>query len=187
MDTRAEHSFNSKGVPMCEPTTLALLSLGITTAGSVAGLGAQAATSKSQAAARDAQAEEIRKAELANYDQLQIRQQQETQAAGQQIQANQIDAAKARSTATVAAGEAGVSGLSVEALLADLYGQEARFKDGVTQNLENVTDSLSLEAENIQRTSTSQTNNLPTPDRPDYIGAGLRIANAAAGFTNRVS
>lgn len=182
---RVGHSFNSKGVPMCEPATLALLSLGLTTAGTVSGVAGQAANAKAQSAANDEQADEIRKAELANYDQLQIRQQQETQAAGQQVQANQTEAAKARSTATVAAGEAGVSGLSVEALLADLYGQEARFRDGVTQNLENLTDSLSLEADNIQRTSTSQVNNLPTPKRPDYIGAGLRIADAAAGFLER--
>lgn len=172
---------------MCDPFTLAAASLAITTAGTVAGVGAQVARASAQSKAQARQVDEINSATIANYDQLQARSVQEVEAASVQAQQNQIEAAKAKATALTAAGESGVSGLSVDALLRDLYGQEARFNSGVAVNLENTAESIETSAENVRREGKSQVNSLPAIDRPNYLGAGLRIAEAGLGFSSRIS
>ena len=56
---------------------------------------------------------------------MRVQQRQEQVAAAQRIQASAKRAREARATARVSAGEAGVAGLSVDALINDLTRQEA--------------------------------------------------------------
>ena len=172
---------------MCDPATLAIASLAITTTGSVAGIGSQMAQASAQSKANERQAENIQESAIANYDLLASRREQEEGAASQQIMASKIDAAKARATATVAAGEAGVTGLSVDSLLADLNRQEANYADGVNQNLGNTRDQLDVEAGNIQRGATSRINSLPTVQAPNYAGALENIATAGVKYYQRTN
>ena len=110
---------------MCSPALIA---------GSVIG-GLQAANSISgQRQAAKAQAEVQRRASLAENDRIskeyasmRMSQAQERIAQAQRISAAQTKARIARSTARVSAGEAGVAGISVDALVNDLTRQEALF------------------------------------------------------------
>ena len=58
---------------------------------------------------------------------LRTQQAQEQVAAAQKLQANKTRAREARATARVSAGEAGVAGLSVDALMNDLTRKEAMY------------------------------------------------------------
>src|SRR5262249_22943099 len=86
----------------------------------------------------------------AQYRQLQARQQQEADAAAHKLGVAAREGAEARSTALVAAGEAGVSGLSVNALLNDFMAQETRQREAIRSNLAGSTDQLRSEMEGVQ-------------------------------------
>jgi hypothetical protein len=61
---------------------------------------------------------------------------QHREAASDELLQKRIDALKARATAKVASGEAGVTGLSVNALLADFVAQQSRQEQAVQTNYE---------------------------------------------------
>jgi len=95
-------------------------------------------------------------------------------------------AAEARATARTASGEAGVAGLSVEALLNDFTTQEGRYRYGVRRNNELVTDQLTAEMEGARAQAQGRINsilslNLEPVSRPKYLGAALRIGGDALG------
>ena len=136
---------------MCEPATISLalggLAIVTSAATGIASYVGQSRQAQADAAyqtqlAQARNQEILENARLANEaylrqsEQLNLRQQQESEQASQNIQKGQIDAAKQRATARVAAGEAGVSGLSVESLFADYYRQEDVFKESVRRNRE---------------------------------------------------
>ncbi len=117
----------------------------------------------------------------ANYDQLALMAEQERAASEQQIMENDRDALEATERARVAAGEAGVQGLSVDALLADMYGRQARFTDNVTQNLENRSQQIEFEGSNIDRGYRSSVVNLPQVNKPSYLGAAIEAGSGVFG------
>ncbi|MBW9073294.1 virion core protein, T7 gp14 family [Agrobacterium deltaense] len=116
---------------MCDPITMVAAALG--TAQTVTGYIGE----RQAAAAQNAMVRENQKAANANlvreYADVQTRQIQEEDAAAVQKQDISREARAARATTMAAAGEAGVSGLSVDALLADVYGKEATAKDRISQ------------------------------------------------------
>jgi len=166
---------------MCEPTTIMATTAAISAAST-----ATSAIAKNQQAEAQAQHQQQvfqRNKERALEARTQkvfmenLRQQQEAQAASQRIQKTERQAAEARSRARVAAGESGVSGRSVDALLADFYQQEAEFRSAVQHNLqlsdrqsEARKDSLVTQQEG--RVAAAQ----PQPvQRPNFLGAALQI------------
>jgi vacuolar-type H+-ATPase subunit H len=61
---------------------------------------------------------------------------QERHQASAELLEKKIKAAQARSKAVVAAGEAGISGLSVDAVMGDIFAQEGRQTAAIMQNFE---------------------------------------------------
>lgn len=169
---------------MCEPTTLFAIGAGLSLAQGVASYASASSAANAQEKQNRAQAKNIREATFANYDQLELRRQQEEEAAGQNLTENQIEALKATETAQVAAGEAGVSGLSVDALLRDLYGQEARYRDSVQTNLDYTTQDISHQKDNVHRSGVSQVNSLQPVQRPSFLGAALKTGTGIYGAYN---
>lgn len=103
--------------------------------------------------------------------------QEEAAAAGERQEvAREGRAARAR--AMTAAGEAGVSGLSVDALLADFYGREAEFMDRSYQQVEWSHQQLTENMHGIRSQAEDRINAVPKPVKPSFIDAGLRIAGA---------
>lgn len=70
------------------------------------------------------------------YASLQNKTQQERHAASAELLEKKVKAAQARSKAIVASGEAGVSGLSVDHVLGDIFAQEGRQTAAIMQNFE---------------------------------------------------
>ena len=159
---------------MCEPTTLMALSI----ASSVAGVYGQQQAANAQEAMNQRQYDNIMQARAANINQTNLMQEQERESAMQRQEQNNLRARAAQSTATVSAGESGISGLSVDALLADLGTQQNRFNTSVDTNFDRTTQAIAIQRDNASINAASQINQLKTPQAPDYLGAALRIGQA---------
>lgn len=181
---------------MCEPTTLVAASLALTAASTAATIYSQQQAMDAQAATNQRQYENQMAAYKANVAQSnmdlvnldRLKRQEAEDASAKMITANS-DARRDMSKATVAAGEAGVSGLSVDALLAELGGKAGRTNSTIETNYLRRNDALEMDRSNIYTTKTnnwaqtaSAINSLKTPTQPDYIGAGLRIAGAGIQY-----
>ena len=163
---------------MCEPSTLAAATLAVSVAGTAASFIGQQQQADSMEGQARSNADAIRQDTVNSYEQLQLRRVQERDAAIEEKMSAQSDAVKARSAARVSAGEAGVSGLSVDALMADYYGQEGRYADSVDRNYENTSQQIDQEMRGVQAAGTTRINSLPRGQRPSFLDAGLRIAGA---------
>ncbi len=184
---------------MCEPTTwaIALTGLSIVTsaASSIANYAGQQQQATAQATYQQQLAQErdeqiLENNKLANESYLQqaqqinLGQQQEAEKAAQEIQSAQREAAQARARTRVAAGEAGVAGLSVESLFADFYRQEAVYRESIRRNRE---FSKQQAKENIrglrgeaQGRIASIKPYIPEPIvRPNFLGMALEIGTDA--------
>lgn len=113
---------------------------------------------------------------------LRTQQAQEQVAMAQKLQTNKTRAREARATARVSAGEAGVAGLSVDALMNDLTRKEAMYNNSVnTQGqMLDVRRELSLRDAGL-----GFTNNMLRINRPieevDYAGA--LVSGATTGLS----
>jgi hypothetical protein len=98
--------------------------------------------------------------------------------ATQKLTENNKAARAAQASATVSAGEGGVSGTSVDALLRDLAGQAGYDNTNVEENYLRQNQVMNARRENAFNSTVSDINGLLTPQMPDYLGAGLRIGQA---------
>ena len=158
------------------------LALSITS--TVAGVYGQQQEAKAQQAYNEQQAKNTMAAYRANLEQTNLMQSQEHAAATQKVNENNRAAEAAKATARVSAGESGISGLSVDALLANLSGDQARYNESVNQNYENASMAIDNQRTNAQVNAASQINSLKTPKSPDYLGAALKIGQAVYDYKN---
>jgi hypothetical protein len=101
--------------------------------------------------------------------------------ASQQITETHIAALKGRGTAYAAAGEAGVTGLSVSALIDDYYGREGRRVDSIDQNYEMDRDYMRANMESTRATAEQRINSVKQAAEPSFADAAIRIFT---GITN---
>lgn len=116
-----------------------------------------------------------------NYDQLAAMNEQSRAAAEQEIMENDREALRSTEMARAAASEAGVTGLSVDALIRDMYGKQARFRDTVNVNLENQQRQIEFEKRNVSASTQSQLNSLPPVEPPNFMGLALRAGTGIFG------
>ena len=157
--------------------------LALSVASTVAGVYGQQQQVKAQNAYNDQQAKNAMEAYKANLEQTNLMQAQEHAAATQKVNENNRAAEAAKATALVSA-ESGIPGLSVDALLANLSGEQARYNESVNQNYENASMAIDNQRTNAHVNAASQINSLKTPQSPDYLGAALRIGQAAYDYKN---
>ena len=165
---------------MCNATALLVLNA----ASTAAGVYGQQQQAKAQNAYNDQQAKNAMESYRANIAQTNLMQSQEHAAATQKVNENNRAAEAAKAKASVSAGESGISGLSVDALLAELSGEQARYNDSVNQNYQNASMAIDNQRTNAHINASSQINQLKTPQSPDYLGAALRIGQAAYDYKN---
>ena len=148
---------------MCTP--LAAVAIGAAqTASSIIGQRQQA---QMQEQAQATASSQERQRYLAEVSAMRTQQQQEMVARAQRIQEASKRGMEARARARVAAGESGVSGLSVDALLGDLSRQEAQYTFSEQQQAEmtDVNRQIQLKEAGIGF-------NRPI-EQPDYLGSAL--------------
>lgn len=151
--------------------------------GAVVGI-AQAAVgfaqAQQQAAAQEAQHQQNRLDAIAaandRYAALNRKTLQEQEAASQQLMEKRIEATKAEATAYVASGEAGVTGLSVDALMQDFRAQQARREASIYTNFEYQRMANEDEADATYHQTVGRINSVPRPAKVSaapYIVQGL--------------
>ena len=162
------------------------------TALAIASVASAAGTVVSQSQAADAQAisnqrqyENTMRAYRENVNQTNLMQQQEREGSLMKVEDNNMKARAATSTAQVAAGENGISGLSVDALMGDLSFDQNRYNSSVQTNFDNAQGSIRNQRENVYSNAASSINGLQTPAAPDYLGAGLKIAQAGYNYNQQ--
>jgi len=172
---------------MCDFMTIASIGLGI--AGQMMEYSAAKSQYQAQMEIQKQNAINASLAAEANYSNLNIRAQQEDAARHQNQFESNIEAAKAASTLEVAASEGGVSGLSVDALLHDIYAQAGRHEAALSLNQRMSRDYLKGEMRAAELGGQNQINSVPIPEKPSFapylinaFGSGL---NAYAGYKQR--
>jgi hypothetical protein len=151
---------------MCDFITIASIGLGI----AQAGMGYAASSAQ-----YDQRMEEVRqnainasKATENNYAGLNIRAQQEDAAMVQQKTETNIEAAQAAASVEAAAAEGNVGGLSVSAVLGDLYAQKGRSEAALDSNQQMRRDYLAGEKLAAEAGGQNQINSMPLPEKPSF-------------------
>ena len=167
---------------MCEPTTIALI------ASAVIGYAQSNRAANAQERFQNRQFENASRSANANFlaqaAQQNLRIQQEEESVQQEAQFTEVERSRATSSAQVAAGAAGVSGLSVDALLAD-FDRSAAMQTSVGQrNLSLFRRQSAEELRGIRIQAENRvTSYLPQPvQRPSTIGLLAQVGGAAYGY-----
>ncbi|QUG89066.1 hypothetical protein GR140_09920 [Pseudomonas putida] len=164
---------------MCEPVSIAMAVVGALSA--VAGhqqaeVAAKVQTKQHEQNQRNAQA-----ALRDSYIAIQNRQQQEAESAAQQVEERRRESVRQMSSAYAAAGEAGVSGFSVQSILADIGATAARDISTIEQNRDWSLDQLNSEMSGARNQAMSQMNATTAGVRPSGWATALQIGSSAVG------
>lgn len=168
---------------MCPPiaaATIAKISLASTIASTGMSLMAQRNQAKMQAASQRAAAQRENARYRREATAQRLKEGQEDLALTREIQESTSKARAARSTATVAAGEAGISGLSVDALLDNYTRQEADYRFSLTEQnrLTGVNNQLALDEMGFRSQANQIRINQPIK-KPDYLGGMVNLAGSS--------
>ena len=169
---------------MCEPTTmaattLAKLQMATAAASTLMSLTAQKNAAKAQGAAQAAAA----RRENARYQReataQRLKEAQQDLALANEIKEASRKSKEARATAVVSAGESGVSGLSVDALIDDYTRQEAehRFTLNEQARLTGINNQLQLQEAGFRNQDNLIRINKPI-QKPDYLGSAVNLAGS---------
>lgn len=155
---------------MCDPTTIAITGLILT-------VGSEALSAKGQNDQSNANKAAATKAAIEGSRDITLLEQQQQAVASQTIASADRQARQAKALASVSAGEAGVAGASVDALLNGIDRDLAALKTTTHQNLDMTI--AQLEREKISGRTTAQ-NRIAEVPSVNPFAVGLRIGGAAA-------
>ena len=163
---------------MCPP----IIAVGLGIAQMGAQISGQRQMAKTQAKVQANASAAERQRYLQEVSSMRVQQGQEQVAAAQRINESAKKAREARATARVSAGEAGVAGLSVDALINDLTREEAEYSFATQQQLQmnDVGRSMQLQNAGLGFTNNMLRINKPI-EKPDYLGAA--ISGAQTGMS----
>lgn len=156
---------------MCEPTTLAAATFALGATQAVTGYvgGKQAYEENARNAISAANT---------TYAYQQNKINQERAAAVSKNISNSIASLKQAGSVNAAAGEAGVHGLSIDALEGDVYAQGGRASEAIDQNYEFQRTAIIGEMEATKAKTQNQINSVKNPS---LLDAGLQILSSAVG------
>ena len=164
---------------MCEPTTLMLISMGITAASGAVEIKAQKEQAKAQKKAQDAASlREMERQQMSMRSERMQQGDEETTIAAEQLKAN-VETESAISTTTVAGEAAGVSGVSAGLNIQDYERKNAQYQGALAMQTR-MNDSarrLSL-ANSGQQYVGNMANINKDIAKPDYLGVGLKTAGS---------
>ncbi len=140
----------------------------------------QAASAQARAQANATELEQQRFLDQANS--ARVQQAQANIASAQRIRSASLQAEQARARATVAAGEAGVTGLSVNALVDDMTRREAQFRFSENQRQDMSDTNLALSMNDAAMRSRMNLLGINQPiQQPDLLGSlmtGLQVGTS---------
>jgi hypothetical protein len=160
---------------MCAPAALLGLQLAVSAASGVIGFMGQQQAYGEQVTEYNQNAENARTAAINAWEADQTRANQEGAAATQKKFEANVQTAEAAATAETAAGEGGVSGISVGNLLGDFYAKKGRYNDSVDTNLGFTRNYLTAETKSQQAQYQGQINSVPIPTPPSFAASLVNI------------
>ncbi len=158
---------------MCDPATALTIASGVASF-----VGQQQAASAQEAANEQGRQLAIQNQQL-QIRALQNQEDEDSKRAAEALADNSRAAEALKATARVSAGEAGISGLSVDALLGDLTRQESENAGEIIQTLDFQQRQRDLQREGTGITTQSQINQLPLVQYPSFFDAAIGTATAA--------
>ena len=172
----------SAGSAIAGASASTLISAGLGAASAGSSIYGQRQQAKTQAKVQANASAAERERYLREVSSMRVQQGQEEVAAAQRVNESARKAREARATARVSAGEAGVAGLSVDALINDLTREEAEYNFATQQQLQmnDVGRSMQLENAGLGFTNNMLRINRPI-EKPDYLGAA--ISGAQTGLS----
>lgn len=174
----------STGTALAISAVVAAVGTGVTLYGQSEAASANAKYQVAAATARNREIEENYALALKSYhlqaNSLNDRAAQENERVSTADQQNVIRAAQARATARTAAGEAGVAGLSVDALLRDFTAQESRYREGLYRNNEFVQRNIASEKDAARLVAEGRSNQIQPfvaqpIAQPNYLGETFKL------------
>jgi hypothetical protein len=159
---------------MCDPVTMTVLTVA-STAGS---LYAQQQAADQQAAANRTNFNNQMTAYRYNLANANATKVQEAENLSQKKMEINSDVMRKQATATVAAGEAGVSGLSVDSLLASIGAEGGRAAANAEVNYLRTDRAIETDKMNMWAGTATNIGQMKTPQSPDYLGSALKIGTA---------
>jgi len=137
-------------------------------------------------------AREAQRAAVDSYTSQNIRLRQEKEAADQKRFEDSIEALKRRGTAYTSAGEAGVSGLSVDALVGDIFAQEGRQAIAVTSQFQANRQNILSEMDETRARAQGRINSVQRANYPSaasYIISGLSgaVRGLSGGYSSSMA
>lgn len=147
----------------------------------IASYGAQSAAADAQNQYYAENAKAAQQAAVTQYAHQQNQIIQKRNAAGQEILETKIEGLKARATAHNAAGEAGITGLSVDALVGDYYGREGRRITSIDENYMMDRDYMRANMDSTQAQAQQRINSVQRASGPSFGDAMIRIAGSVVG------
>jgi len=173
------------GLAAAPLATKLAIGAGVAQAGlSIAGQKASA-TAQAKAQARSSNAEVERYRQQSNAARINQRFRLDEEA--QQLQSASIKAMKARASARMAAGDAGVAGNSVESLLNDFSRQEATYRFGLTKQSGQRDTATNLQLKDMSQQSYNTLLQINQPiKQPDYAGAIFGAASTGLSIYSGV-
>lgn len=163
---------------MSEPISLAAATLLLSGASTAAGVVGQMQQQKAQQSAANRQRDAEMQAYRDNIVASNTKMVQEGQAATEKADRAALEARKAKATAITSAGEAGVSGMTVDALLRDISGQGLENVSAVEANYLRQREADIYERDNLRNSTISGLNSIKPATSPDYLGAALKIGSS---------
>lgn len=163
---------------MCDPVSIAV---GLTIASGVSEYAGQQAAAEAQEEANDRGRELALQNRNLQIRTLQNAEDEESRRASEALMDNSKAAEAARATAQVSAGESGVSGLSIDALLGDLERQEDQNKNDILQTQDFGQRQRQLDREGLGITAQSQINQMPLVQYPSFFETALKTGGKAYG------
>ena len=172
----------SAGSAIAGASASTLISAGLGAASAGSSIYGQRKQAKTQAKVQANASAAERERYLREVSSMRVQQGQEEVAAAQRVNESARKAREARATARVSAGEAGVAGLSVDALINDLTREEANYNFATQQQLQmsDVNRTLQLGDAGLGFTNNMLRINKPI-EQPDYLGAA--ISGAQTGLS----
>ena len=161
---------------MCD---LVAASIAVSTLSSMAQYGGQRQQAKQQARYQAQASVAERKRAFQEQRSIRIRQAQEEEAANREIGEIALKSREAMSRASVSAGEAGVAGLSVDALLDDYTRQEAAYRMGIgrQQEMQDLQTGLALTDAGFRTVNRQIDINRPI-NKPSFGAGVLNVASS---------
>lgn len=164
---------------MCEPTTMAMASFGLSTASAVAGHQQAAGQAKVQTALHKInQANSIQAMAQEQYD-LGRRQQQEHEATAQNVNDANLRSLAQQSSALAMMADSGVSGLSMSNIMRDVATQAAKETGKMKTNMQWSSENLAAQRVGARNTAIMRAGQTTKGTKPSILATGLKIGSGA--------